>query len=246
MDCMKTIINFIFLLSIMYIFSTSTKAYAAGSMTSEKESERISFIQKEFDESRLYTSIWWYGWMGVYTASAGVSFGVAAASDDKTVRITQTVSGVQSVIGLAGLVFSPIPPAYAAGTFHDMPESSSDERMRKLKEGERLLKETSDVEEFGSSWVTHLLNFAVGASGALVIWKVYDDEIEDAGGDPQKEALYNFILSFGIGELQIFTQPTRGIKAWNRYRELFNPDSSAGFFIVPQYGGMAAGAVYRF
>jgi len=232
---------------IVFIFVCSQESiYAAEKISAGNENERIGYIQKEFDDSSLYNSIWWYGWMGIYAGTAAVSFGIAQSSDDDTVKITQTVSGVQSVIGLAGLIFSPMPPAYAGRTLREMPYGTPEDKARKLSEAERYLQETADVQEFGSSWITHFLNFAVGASGALVIWKVYDDEIEDAGGDPDKEALNNFLLSFLVGELQIFTQPTGGIKAWNRYREIFNPGSNTHIFIVPQYNGIAAGAVYLF
>lgn len=230
---------------IIYILTLSA-GYAAENFPADKENERIAFIQQEFDDSFLHGAIWWYGWMGVYSGTAALSFGIGLTSDDDTVKITQIISGVQSVIGLAGLALSPMPTAYAGDYLRSIPDSAPDEKNRKLNEGERLLKNTAEVQEFGSSWITHLLNFTVGASGALVIWKIYDDEIEEAGGDPDKEALYNFLLSFAIGELQIFTQPTGGIKSWNRYREIFNPDSNARIFIIPQYNGLAAGAVYMF
>lgn len=243
---MKKLINLTFIFSFVFIVFISSESFSAESINPDTESGKINFIQQEFDDSSLYSGIWWYGWMGIYGITAGVSFGVGLSTDDDTVKITQIVSGVQSVIGFAGLALSPMPSAYAGNYLSNMPEGTSEEKSRKLQEGERLLKETSEVQTLGSSWITHILNFTVAATGALVICKVYDDEIEKAGGDSDKEALYNFILSFAIGEVQILSQPTGGIKAWYRYRELFNPDTSTRFFIVPQYGGLAAGALYLF
>lgn len=245
-DYMNRKINLILSLLIFLFLCITGSGYAAEGLPAGNEIERISYIQKEFDDSRLYNSIWWYGWMGIYGGTAAVSFSIGLSSDDDTVKITQVVSGIQSVIGLAGLALSPMPPAYAGSELREMPVSTPDEKMLKLSRGEKLLQETAEVQEFGSSWITHFLNLAVGASGALVIWKVYDDEIDDAGGDPDKEALNNFLLSFIIGEMQIFSQPTGGIKAWTRYRELFRPYINSRIIIVPQYNGLAAGAVYTF
>jgi hypothetical protein len=234
-----------FLLAVGLLFAWNT-APAVDINTVINGDERISFIQKEFDDSAMYSSIWWYGWMGVFGASAAVSFGVGLTSDDETVKITQVVSGVQSVIGFTGLILSPMPSVYAGGRLSRMPDGTQEEKIRKLLEGERLLSETADAQAFGSSWVPHLLNFAVGAAGGLIIWKAYGNEIEDSGGNPRKEALYNFLLSFVIGELQIFSQPTSGIKAWNSYRGMYAPDSSTYYFIVPAYDGLLAGGAVMF
>lgn len=243
---MKKVIRYIsFMLVACLVFAWS-EVYAADMNLQGNETERITFIQKEFDDSAMYSSIWWYGWMGVFGASAAVSFGVGLTSDDETVKITQVVSGIQSVIGFTGLILSPMPSVYAGGRLSRMPDGTQDEKIRKLLEGERLLSETADAQAFGSSWVPHLLNFAVGAAGGLIIWKAYGNEIEDAGGNPRKEALYNFLLSFIIGELQIFSQPTSGIKAWNSYRGMYAPDSSTYYFIIPAYDGLLAGGAVMF
>lgn len=218
----------------------------SAAFSASNEAERTGFIQKEFDDSAMYSGIWWYGWMGVYGASAAVSFSVGLTSDDDVVKITQVVSGIQSVIGFAGIVLSPLPSVYAGERLREMPYGTAEEKLQRLNEGEKLLCENAAAQAFGSSWVPHLLNFIVGATGGMVIWKVYDKKIEDAGGNPGKEGLYNFLISFIVGEIQIFTQPTSGIKAWDRYRESYNPGSSAYYFVVPQYNGLLAGAAVSF
>lgn len=243
---MKRIINCVSALLVFCMLSAWSGAYAAGNGFKGNETERLGFIRKEFDESAMYSNIWWYGWAGVFGVSAAVSLTVGFTSDDRVEQITQVVSGVQSAIGFAGLVFSPMPSAYAGRILRGMPDATPEEKARKLLEGERLLAETADAQTFGSSWVPHLLNFVVGAAGGIVIWKVYGNEIEDEGGNPRKEGIYNFLLSFIIGELQIFTQPVSGIRAWNDYRGLYAPDSSSYYFLVPQYGGLVAGAAVMF
>lgn len=223
-----------------------TGLVAAGEKEKLNEAERVDYIQKQFDESEAYSAVWWYGWIGIYGAAAGVSFGIGIASDDEVVKVTQVVSGFQSVAGLAGLLLSPMPSVYAGDTLRGMRAETPGEKNGKLAEAERLFAETAGAQAMGVSWITHMLNFAVGAAGGVVIWKVYDDEIRDAGGDPGKEALVNFLLSFIIGELQIFTQPAGAIDSWDKYRQEYEPENSTSFFIVPQYNGLYAGAALMF
>ena len=229
---------------------------AAGQTTppagqNDTEAERIQAISTMLNETRFSNSLWWYGWMGVYGASAGVSFSIAGKTDSDTVKITQTVSGIESVIGFAGVLLSPMPPAYAAGRLENMPDSTADEQSAKLAAAEGYLKETAETQEFGRSWVTHTLNFVVNASGGLAIWKGYDEEIEKDGGDPLREGLINFIVGFVVGEIQIFTQPTKGIEQWKSYRGRYGIkegelENNVKVFAVAVDGGLAAGLTLKF
>jgi hypothetical protein len=127
---------------IIYILTLSA-GYAAENFPADKENERIAFIQQEFDDSFLHGAIWWYGWMGVYSGTAALSFGIGLTSDDDTVKITQIISGVQSVIGLAGRALSPMPTEYAGDYLRSIPIPLL-MKNRKLNEGERLLKNTAE------------------------------------------------------------------------------------------------------
>lgn len=233
---MMKVINQFYICVLCLVFLCST-GYAATVSSGGNEKEKIMYIQQQFDNNGLYSSIWWYGWMGVYGASAAASLGVGLTSDNKVTKITQVVSGVQSLLGFAGIAASPMTSAYAGSRLRSMPENTPEEIRIKLKEAERFLNEASNVQSFGSSWISHSLNLAVGAGGALVIWKGYGNEIKDAGGNPKKEALVNFLLSFIVGELQIFTQPTAEIKGWDDYRTKY---SHVYYNIIPQFSTVAA------
>ena len=181
--------------------------------------------------------------MGIYTAASAGSFTAACISENDVTKITQTVSGVESVIGLAGVILSPMPPAYAVNRLDGMPSSTPEERAKKLAASEDYLRETAQTQEFGRSWITHSLNFLVNASGGLVIWKGYDEKIERAGGKPFKEGMLNFIMGFIIGEIQIFTQPTGGIGQWKSYNEKYGirdaeVENDVALFAVPNGGGL--------
>ncbi len=186
------------------------------------EAERVQLIRTMLDDTRISNSIWWYGWMGVYGGLTAGSFAAAYISDNDVTKITQAVSGVESVIGLAGLLLSPMPPAYAACSLDRMPFSTTEEKKAKLAASEGYLRDTAETQEFGRSWINQCLNLAVNAAGGLVIWKGYEDRIERAGGNPRKEGLLNFIIGMAVSEIQIFTQPTAGIDQWKSYKEKYN------------------------
>ncbi len=199
----------------------SAQALKSGSGT-DPDTEQAEFIHQMMNDTRMSNSLWWYGWIGIYSTLACGSFAVAATTDNEVTKITQNVSGVESVIGLAGLVLSPMPPAYATCMLDNMPSATPGERKAKRLAAEDYLRTTGENQELGRSWIAHALNITVNAAGGLVIWKGYDDEIRRAGGDPMKEGLSNFILGTLIGELQIFTQPVSGIGQWESYRNRYN------------------------
>lgn len=211
------------------------------------DAERVELIRNMLNENRFSNSLWWYGWMGIYTATSAGSFAAAYATKNDVTRITQNVSGVESVIGLMGVIFSPMPPAYAGNRLDRMPFSTAEERAKKLAAAEGYLRETSETQEFGRSWINQGLNFAVNAAGGLIIWKGYGDRIEREGGKPLKEGLMNFIMGLAVSEIQIFTQPTGGIGQWKSYNEKYSSGDAESaenivtVFAVPGSTGISVG-----
>lgn len=214
--------------------------------------ERIAYIQNGFNVGQTRAQVWWYGWMGVYGASAAASYTIGLTSHNDVTRITQVVSAVESTIGLAGLLVSPFTPAYAPSRLRRMPDARPEDRATKLGAAERYLKESAEGEALGRSWIMHSLNFLVNAGGAMVIWKVYGDRIDRNGGDPEKEAIFNFVTSFIVGEIQILTQPMKARRDWNAYEKKYRGASSgncghhAVCFVAPSPGGIVFGAAVPF
>lgn len=249
---MNTILSIFITVIFTFLFTIN----AAGQTVQpdkqgEVVGERLQVIETMLNESRFSNSLWWYGWMGAYGAASAVSFTIASKSDDDVTRITQTVSGIESVIGLAGVILTPLPPAYAYRHLDNMPYSTQEDKDKKLSAAEGYLRETAQTQEFGASWVAHTLNFVVNASGGLVIWQGYDEQIEHAGGDPLKEGLLNFIIGFAVGEIQIFTQPTGGIRQWKFYSEKYNIEDAGlenrvNMFASANGTGILAGVTLSF
>lgn len=228
-------------LLIPLILILTTKAVLiAGQNSSDDLTNRIKEIQSTLDAGEGSAKLWWYGWAGFYTGAAVFSFGLAGLTEDKTLKITQSVAGVESLLGAGGLLIFPFPSRNAAQKLRRMPESTNEERIAKLKEAERLLKKSADAELSGRSWLQHTLAFLVNTTGSLVIWKGYEKQIKENGDNPFTQALINFALGTAVAELQIWTQPTKAIKDRDEYQNKYS------LSVLPTAGGMLASAEIRF
>jgi hypothetical protein len=233
--------------AIFILFSfTAVRSQSSQPQSQDIDTERIRYIENVFNESAITSQIWWYGWMGTYSAVAVVSFSIGAVSNNDAVKIVQYVSGVEALIGVAGLLASPMTSAYASWRLRPMPFGTAEERKEKLARGETYLDDCAEGQALGSSWITHTLNVAINAAGGLVIWKGYEKRIRNAGSNPMTQGLINFLAGTAVGEIQIFTQPTRGIEDRRIYNQRYRSNArSAGLdvrlFFVPWNDGFAAG-----
>jgi hypothetical protein len=225
---------------------------AAGDLSDAEMRGRISEIQTAMNGGEGSMRLWWWGWLGIYGAFTAGSFTIAALADGDTERITYNVSGVQSALGVVGMLISPQAAGYGPARIRRLPEGNTGELRAKITESERLMDQAAEDEIMGRSWITHALAILVNGGGALVIWKGYGDRIEDDGGNPGKEAILNFVLGTIVSEIQIFTQPTRAIADRDSYRRRhgLQPRSECTgevrFFAMPSGRGMLMGASLPF
>jgi hypothetical protein len=214
--------------------------------------KRIQEIQANLDAGKTHAQLWWYGWTGFYTGSALFSFTLAAFSNDRPQKILQNVQAVESLAGVGGLLIFPFPARYASQKLKAMPESSDEEKNAKLEKSEELLENSSKAEIAGRSLLQHTLAFLVNASGSAIIYFGYGKKIKDSGDNPLTQALINLGIGTAVAELQIWTQPTRAIDDWKKYRDKYHPpaksdnDIRINLFSVPQKGGIVAGLQFRF
>lgn len=226
-------------------------AETAAPLTDAQMLERLEFVKSSLNEGESGATIWWWSWLGVYSAFAAGSFTVAAMSDRDTQKITSTVSDVQSSLGVIGMLITPFAPRYVPSQVRTLPAGTHGEIESSFNEGMRLFEAAAEDAAFGRSWITHAMALAVNGGGALVIWKKYGDRIEDDGGNPRKEALLNFVFGTIISEIQIFTQPIKAVNDMNEYRRRFgvsgrgNVENTIHFFAFPYSGGMMLGASFQ-
>lgn len=234
-----------FLTVVLLVACLAATSYCDAG-TGNDVSARIDNIQQSLDDGTGSAQLWWYGWVGFYSAATALPLAVALTTDNKTLQVTSGVAAGESLIGLGGMLIFSFPPRSAAAELRSMPENTPEERMKKLSVAETLLKESSDSEMAGTSWVQHSLGVLVNAAGALVIWQVYGNRIKQAGGTAWEQALIAFVAGTAVSEVQIWTEPTRAISDEKEYTSGHPAPVDARFMILPSGNGLTFAAALRF
>lgn len=230
-------------------------AYAAPKRNAAPESsakERIRFIQNEFDLGERNARLWMFSWVYVQAALAMGNYGLLATyytSSSKALQqkwVTYAVGGVRSSLSMGFLLIQGLPTVFAGKRLAALPESTPEEINKKLSEAERLLEMSANRESRGHSWLPHVLSFLVNTTGGVVIWRCQKNK------KSWQDALVHFTTGMVVGEIQIWTMPTRSIKAWDEYRGKYStPETGQSndiydtkWFITFTGSGIAAGMYF--
>jgi hypothetical protein len=209
----KTILQLIIILFVFQPFSLSSQKVSDFLVH-----ERIQFIQNELNQSKTGVNIWWYGWLGAYTAGT-VGFGTACLlSNDKNTKQDMALDAGTAFLGTVFQLITPLNTDSHADKLAQLPEFTEEEQLMKLTMAEEMLKSDAMKEKAGRSWQIHALNEAVNLSGGLITWLGYKRSIWDG--------VENFLISSVVTETQIWTQPTRTLKAYREYCRKYKSDTN--------------------
>ena len=172
-------------------------------------------IQLTAMHDKLNAQIWWYGWLAGYSAATAGQAVVYLSSDDRGLRQDMALSGATTLLGALGQLITPMLPkdpdyptyrAYVAG-----------EQAITLEQAGELLKALAAREKQGRSWKTHAIAGAVNLGSGLITWLGFKRTVWDG--------VKNFALNTVVTEAQIWTQPTRAIKDYERYLREYHPEA---------------------
>ena len=204
----------------MYGFNTVVSAQSSVSeLPDSLVKERINYIQKVLDQGESNANRWWYGWLigySVVTVGQGINFFI---SNSKKTKEDMALGAAVTFLGAAGQIISPMAPGTAPAMFRNMPESTSQQRRKKLLEGEKLLQKCAQREKEGRSFETQLVVGTVNLASGLITWLSFKRTIW--------EGLGNFLLGTAVTEIQIFTQPTKAINDYANYDRKYRADSKS-------------------
>jgi hypothetical protein len=165
---------------------------------SEEERQRLWTIEQTLLEEQGPARLWWWGWIGIYgVASAGEAVLWGTLHEPKLVANAR-VGTVTAGLGFLATLITGFPPASAASSLKELPDSTPDQARKKLAAAEALLVECADAESFGRSWFPHTGALLVNGAAAIFLWR-HDD-------DPAS-AVLTFVLGELVAEAQIWTQP---------------------------------------
>ena len=196
----------------------SAKLIAQSEISDSLVHERIQNIQSMLDKSKSNVNIWWYGWLGGYSAATIVQGTVALTSTDKNTRQDMTLGAATTFLGTALQVVTPLNTGKDAEILSKLPEATPLEQLKKLATAEAFLKANAMTEKAGRSWQIHALNESVNLAAGLVTWLAFKRTVWDG--------VSCFLLNTAKTETQIWTQPTRTLKDYQSYCRKYKSGSS--------------------
>ena len=196
----------------------SLKLNAQNEIPDSVVHERIQCIQKMLTDSKPSTNLWWYGWLGIYSAATLGQGALFLTSKDPNTKQDMALGTSIAFIGAAIQAIVPLNTGRDGEVLSQLPENTNEEMKRKLSVAEDLLKSDAMKEKLGRSWQIHALNEAVNLSSGLIVWLGYKRTIWDG--------IRNFLLNSVITETQIWTQPTRTLKDYQNYCRKYKSGSN--------------------
>ncbi len=182
----------------------------ATSAAADPRAERLAL-------DAAHAEYWWAGFTGVYTASALVQTGLALGATDEGDRVDAIVNAASSWLGVGGqVVLSPIPQVWRA--------HSDALHGRSL---ELSLARAAQAEAEGRAWYNHAACAAVALGAGATLWLAFDR--------PESAAL-TFATNLVVGELNLFTQPSRVMRD--------RASTTVAWSVVPTAHGAAWVAVW--
>lgn len=175
-------------------------------------------LEQTLQSERKHSRYWQYGWTGFFIADMGVKALIVSTSDQEDKKYDAKVELVKSTIATIAMFARPM-------NIHHL----GDELKKDLSQDERqrILIQAIEREQRERSWKAHAGSVALNLAGSLFIW--LDDDRED-------DALLKFALGMMVGELKIFSSPT---KTWKTYQKMEDKSFFQQVSVRPLLNGLA-------
>jgi hypothetical protein len=187
-----------FLLGVALI---GARAASAQDGDDAQVSARLQQLETSFEEDEIHADVWFNGWLGIFTASALGSATLSLTSTPDVAPVWR-IGALRSGLGMFSVLLAPCPACSAPPMLRQLPASTPEERLRKLRIAEEQLHRAATMERLTRSWIGHTGSIVVSAAFSLWIWRGYHH-----GG----AALLSFGSGILVSEAKIFTAPTRAI-----------------------------------
>jgi hypothetical protein len=156
---------------------------------------------------------WWYGWLAGYSAATAGQGIVYFTSDNKTLRQDMALGAATTFLGAMGQLITPVFSKQA--DYPSYREYASGEKSLPSEQAAELLKSLAAREKEGRSWKTHAIAGVVNLGSGLITWLGYKRTFMDG--------LENFAINTVITEAQIWTQPMKAVRDYEKYTREAGP-----------------------
>jgi hypothetical protein len=239
---MKNRCHILLFLVLSGCYGANLSAQTTVSDTS-KVKERIAYIQNALQRSATPVDVWWYGWLGAYSAATVAQGAVALSSNELATRQDMGLGACTTILGAALQLATPIHTGKDARYLATLPDSTQEQKLKKLAMAESLLKGNALKEKAGRSWQIHALNEAVNLGSGLITWLAFKRTVWDG--------VENFLINSAITEAQIWTQPTKTIRDYTDYSRRYKNENDSvrhqpvSYYYMNAYpGGFSIGLAF--
>ena len=198
--------------------------------------ERARFLQSALRYGAWKAEIWNWGWPIIYGLLTGGQVLAATLIDDEGRKKDLYVSAVRSGIAGVAAILIPLKTPRQWRRYRATGDACAD-----VAALERALAVSAASEARGKSWKKHAAVFGLNLITGLVLWLGFDR--------PIGQAALTTATGLAVGEIMIFSQPTRARDAWNRYRRGevgIATRPTVVWTITPFAGGAGLGLVGEF
>jgi hypothetical protein len=228
------VINSISIILLLFFLFQVDPVLAQDELSDSQIQSRLQAVQHMLEHGKASADLWWYGWLVGYSAATIGQGAVFLASEDKGVRQDMALGAATTLLGALGQIITPRIHGAGPDMLVGISEGTPAQRAGKLLEFETMLKENAAQERAGRSWKMHAITGVVNLGSGLVVWLGFKRDIWEGIG--------NFALNTVITEAQIWTQPTRAVKDYEKYQsgDKLNYGKSETSWSVGVYpGGLA-------
>jgi hypothetical protein len=218
---------------------------AAAALSLVDAQTRLAFIRAHLDTEARRARAWSWSWAGIYSAITVAQLATVPLREPDA-RVDAYIGAGASALGVAVLAVAPLKvmgdQRWLARRMAHAPADTDPCAL--VADAERLLERSARSEAFGKSALVHAGSFVFNVALGLTL----------VGLRHFDAAAITALTGIAVGELQIFTQPSGTIGAWQRYRsgalgeERGPPTPSRAFAVSPFLGrgrvGMALGVAF--
>ena len=198
------------LLIILFTGLTVTSAEAQPVIPDSASASGDTFnLQETVMRDRAQFMAWWYTWLAGYSAATAGQAAVFFTSENKTLKQDMALGAATTLVGAVGQLIMPMVPGDSPLKDYRFDADGISEDPEADIKAAQLLEAIALREKEGRSWKMHAMSCAVNLTSGLITWLGFKRTVMDG--------LENFALNTAITEAQIWTQPVRAMRDYERY-----------------------------
>ncbi len=184
----------------------------AAALTDERVTERLDFLDRRFQAQQSDAELWEYGWLAFNGGSTILSSVQAATADNRKDRDMSIVQSVEGLVGVADLVFRPL-PSLEADSVCSQKVTTREERLQCLAAKESLAERAAERANEPYHIAPHVETLGVNLLAGGVVWVL----------SGFSRALITAVPGELIGEIQLWTTPEQPSHDYAAYQVHFSP-----------------------